>query len=172
MSRTITKDERKGIAVARLGSRNDHLIKEKGSGKHFSSSNDAASADENIWSRPSPPSIFRFHGPSLCLFLFLFLEPLHYEIVVNVFRTRPRHLVKFQSSRPIVVVRADSANYRPIKPPLRIPYRPSWCSRSSAAPSLPPLRPPPNLPLAFRPPLFPAHAVHQITNTARRERER
>ena len=47
--------------------------------------------------------------------------PLHYEIIVNVFRTRPRHLVKFQSSRPIVAVRADSGNYRPIKPPLRPP---------------------------------------------------
>ncbi|KYQ58734.1 hypothetical protein ALC60_02382 [Trachymyrmex zeteki] len=59
--------------------------------------------------------------------------PLHYEIVVNVFRTRPRHLVKFQSSRPIVAVRADSGNYRPIKPPLTpAPYTLFYSARNSA----------------------------------------
>jgi len=51
-------------------------------------------------------------------------NPPHYEIVVNVFRTRSRHLVKFQSSRPIVAVRADSGNYRPIKPLLHPPWFP------------------------------------------------
>lgn len=39
-----------------------------------------------------------------------------YYWIVNVFRTRLCHLVKFQSSRSIVAG-ADSSNYRPIKPP-------------------------------------------------------
>lgn len=92
-------------------------------------------------------------------------SPLNYEIVVNVFRTRPRHLVKFQSSRPIVAVRADSGNYRPIKPLLRPPdprtasparralfvsfriRHPSQVSTEGA--------------LTFRPPLFPASDARQ-----------
>lgn len=90
-------------------------------------------------------------------------SPLHYEIVVNVFRTRPRHLVKFQSSRPIVAVRADSGNYRPIKPPLRTP-------RAAAVAPLRPSTSDTHLPesihrsaLTFRPPLFPASDARQTT---------
>jgi len=96
---------------------------------------------------------------------------LHYEIIVNVFRTRPRHLVKFQSSRPIVAIRADSGNYRPIKPPLR-PPDPSILFRFRI--SVLPQTPLPVLALTSRPPLFPASDVRQIArdkDVASREKE-
>ncbi|EGI70718.1 hypothetical protein G5I_00511 [Acromyrmex echinatior] len=100
--------------------------------------------------------------------------PLHYEIVVNVFRTRPHHLVKFQSSRPIVAIRADSGNYRPIKPPLSGLRTPPFYS-DFASPCFRSPTPFPTLALTSRPPLFPASDVRQIArdkDVASREKER
>lgn len=96
-------------------------------------------------------------------------NPPHYEIVVNVFRTRWCHLVKFQSSRPIVAVRADSGNYRPIKPPLHPSRNPHPLILPTPILSLRTVRrhpsfPAPTEPLSTsRPPLFPASDVRQIS---------
>lgn len=117
-----------------------------------------------------------FRGGVADRYLDFVVLPLHYEIVVNVFRTRPRHLVKFQSSRSIVAVRADSGNYRPIKPPLR-PPDPSILLRfrTPVLPQTDTLPSARRAALASRPPLFPASDVRQIArdrDTAPREKEK